>query len=192
LTLINANLVRALDGNAPQYKKEGVEEFEPLEGKGGAPNFRVVDGHVEKEIIPITFGGERELVINDEKSYRSDNINIRTFSDIDVFVRNNVNSGGAAVDFYGRVDLTSSVDNMAFYDWNTEEWVRSFISDNSLTGPYVEIPNGLGILSLLTHPNFYWLKKSKLDMIRLRVRALKNPSGSNNTFEAWLVGEKNV
>lgn len=143
-----------------------------------------------KEVIPITFDGSGKITVGDDKRYTSDNIDVRNFSKIEIMVRNKIDSGSISLDLYGTLGNLSGMSNIAFFDWNEDDWVGSFISDTSASGAYIKIPERNNLIMLSTHPNLYWLKDNMFDKLRVRFKADSTPtSGSENTFEAWLVGE---
>lgn len=193
MSIINADLVKALDGNAPQYKEEGKEEFGALEGKDGAANSRIVDGNVERVITEINFGGQINPQITDTKVYSSGNIDIREYKSIEIVVRHGVKAdNGVAV----TIDASPEMERMGllrYYDWENEEWIFGMTNSGEIASSgHIILPDQHQSYTLLsTHPKFYWLKNIDVARIRLKFKALSAPTNQGN-FAAWLVGEKNV
>lgn len=153
------------------------------------------DGDVRKDIIKLKFNGDDKPLVTDTTRFVSDIVDIRRYKSIDIFVRNKAQAWNIEVGISAQLDSESGLGLIQFYDWENEVWVHQFIGDGQTGSGAVLIPfHNNTFISLSSHPNFYWLKKTEIPFIRLSFTAtqVREYPTQDDTVEAWLVGEKNV
>lgn len=144
--------------------------------------------NISQEVIKFTFNGNDSVNLESTNVVNSDYIDINRYKQIEIVVNNRVDAEEVALSFTTSFGA-SGYRIPRYYDWEKDRWEYAYLSDNSTLGKPLKITkqdNDLYLLS--THPDLYWLKDFKGSRIRLNVKALTQPNGSNNKFEAWIVG----
>lgn len=141
---------------------------------------------IHKEFTKLVFGGNENLIINDDAEYRSQLIDVSEYKDIEIIVNQ-----GVRADVDVRFTLYTPGNNeeliAIFYDWNTDSWALSHYGrDTTITLPRYKAH----LYLLSTHPSCYWLKDLSFDRMRVRIKAQETPQeADDNIFNAWVVGD---
>lgn len=149
-----------------------------------------VHQEVNRTIVPIRFDGvDRVTVVNEGEVHTSDFIDTRRFKEIDIFVKNVINTPEPTRISFHSIFEANALTNVSFYDWNTEKWERGGSENGSMYLPYGAESR---IYALSTHPDFYWVKNFKGRGLSLRFETMGKPfEAGTSYFKAWLAGVPN-